>query len=200
VPIITFSILIGLNMDYDVFLVTGILSARSSGLSNRAAIVAGLENNGTVIGVAGLIMAAAFSGLLFSHTVANQQLGAATPRRGRAPRRAAPPLTPSPPPFFCFTGLVILIGITFDTVFLQTMLVPSLMAQLGELNWWPSRFPDAGVDSLDDAGAPEESDSARMFAGPRSDDAEAGGAVGGGVEGGSRRGTPPQRDALAVTL
>jgi len=145
VPIITFSILIGLNMDYDVFLVTGILSARSSGLSNRAAIVAGLENNGTVIGVAGLIMAAAFSGLLFSHTVANQQL-----------------------------GLVILIGITFDTVFLQTMLVPSLMAQLGELNWWPSRFPDAGIDSLDDAGAPEESDSARMFAGPRSDDAEAG--------------------------
>ena len=83
---------------------------------------------------------------------------------------------------------------------LQTMLVPSLMAQLGELNWWPSRFPDAGIDSLDDAGAPEESDSARMFAGPRSDDAEAGGAVGGGVEGGSRRGTPPQRDALAVTL
>ena len=55
-PIITFSILIGLNMDYDVFLVTGILSARSSGLSNRAAIVAGLENNGTVIGVAGLIV------------------------------------------------------------------------------------------------------------------------------------------------
>ena len=99
-PIITFSILIGLNMDYDVFLVTGILSARSSGLSNRAAIVAGLENNGTVIGVAGLIMAAAFSGLLFSHTVANQQLGAATPRRGRAPRRAAPPLTPSAPPLF----------------------------------------------------------------------------------------------------
>jgi hypothetical protein len=115
VPIITFSILIGLNMDYDVFLITGILSARSAGQTNAQSIVSGLEHNGTVIGVAGLIMAAAFSGLLFSSTVMNQQL-----------------------------ALVILVGIFFDTIFLQSMLVPAIMASLGDYNWWPASFPPAG--------------------------------------------------------
>jgi len=142
VPIITFSILIGLNMDYDVFLITGILSARSAGLSNAQAIVSGLEHNGTVIGVAGLIMAAAFSGLLFSSTVMNQQL-----------------------------ALVILVGIFFDTVFLQSMLVPAIMASLGEFNWWPSSFAQPLARGEGDcAGGTDESLAGRMLHGPRSDE------------------------------
>eukprot|EP00965_Chrysotila_dentata_P162106 5353048-Pleurochrysis_carterae.AAC.1 len=61
VPLVTFSILVGINMDYDVFLITGILEGRSRGLSTEAAIVRGMEVNGNVIGVAGLERALARS-------------------------------------------------------------------------------------------------------------------------------------------
>jgi uncharacterized membrane protein YdfJ with MMPL/SSD domain len=111
VPVVTFSILIGLNMDYDVFLLTGILEAKQIGLSTEAAIVRGMEVNSSVIGMAGIIMATAFCGLLFSSTVMNQQL-----------------------------ALVMVVGVVFDTVFMQSMLVPAIMACLGDWNWWPTRF------------------------------------------------------------
>jgi hypothetical protein len=159
VPIITFSILIGLNMDYDVFLITGILSARSAGQTNAESIVSGLKHNGTVIGVAGLIMAAAFSGLLFSSTVMNQQL-----------------------------ALVILVGIFFDTVFLQLMLVPAIMASLGDWNWWPANFaPDQSAASRGEGGDDESPDRRMLEGSERSHHAEQ------GLEGGEgeRQGAPP---------
>lgn len=118
VPVVTFSILIGLNMDYDVFLITGILEAKSEGLGTRAAIVRGMSVNGNVIGVAGIIMGAAFSGLLFSSTMMNQQL-----------------------------SLVMVVGIFFDTVFMQSMLVPAIMTVLGEWNWYPSSYSRDSIRS-----------------------------------------------------
>jgi len=69
VPVITFTVLTGLNTDYDVFLVSGIRKMRVAGLSNDDAIVAGLRSNGAIITTAGAIMALAFSGLLASSTL-----------------------------------------------------------------------------------------------------------------------------------
>jgi len=51
-------------------MVAGILEGKTKGLSNDAAIVRGMEVNGNVIGVAGTIMAIAFSGQIHSLSVA----------------------------------------------------------------------------------------------------------------------------------
>ena len=45
----TFTVLTGLNTDYDVFLVAGIRKMRALGASNDDAIVSGLRSNGGVI-------------------------------------------------------------------------------------------------------------------------------------------------------
>eukprot|EP00316_Scyphosphaera_apsteinii_P000458 CAMPEP_0119329846 /NCGR_PEP_ID=MMETSP1333-20130426/76849_1 /TAXON_ID=418940 /ORGANISM="Scyphosphaera apsteinii, Strain RCC1455" /LENGTH=971 /DNA_ID=CAMNT_0007339073 /DNA_START=48 /DNA_END=2963 /DNA_ORIENTATION=+ len=136
VPIVTFSILIGLNMDYDVFLITGILEAKTAGLSTDEAIVKGMVVNGNVIGVAGVIMATAFGGLLFSSTVLNQQL-----------------------------ALVIIIDVLFDTVFIQSMFVPAIMAVLGEKNWWPLTIASKPRNKESNG----EGDRDPLHTGPRSD-------------------------------
>jgi len=74
VPVMTFTVLTGLNTDYDVFLVAGIRKMRALGASNDDAIVSGLRSNGGVITTAGAIMALAFSGLLASSTLAVHQV------------------------------------------------------------------------------------------------------------------------------
>ena len=74
VPVMTFTVLTGLNTDYDVFLVAGIRKMRALGASNDDAIISGLRSNGGVITTAGAIMALAFSGLLASSTLAVHQV------------------------------------------------------------------------------------------------------------------------------
>ena len=57
-----------------VSLTHGARRLRAQGYTNRDAIVLGLQQHGGVITTAGLIMALAFSGLLFSSTLAVRQV------------------------------------------------------------------------------------------------------------------------------
>mmetsp|Transcript_3323 Transcript_3323/g.10154 ORF Transcript_3323/g.10154 Transcript_3323/m.10154 type:complete len:172 (-) Transcript_3323:405-920(-) len=109
VPVITFTVLTGLNTDYDVFLVSGIRKMRVAGLSNDDAIVAGLRSNGAIITTAGAIMALAFSGLLASSTLVVHEV-----------------------------SFVIVLAVLTDTFIVRILLVPAIMALLGDLNWWPT--------------------------------------------------------------
>merc|ERR1719252_443415 len=59
-PIYNVLILIGLALDYEIFLFARIYEYRSAGYSNRAAIVRAISQTGPTISAAGTIMAIAF--------------------------------------------------------------------------------------------------------------------------------------------
>ena len=63
IPIMSFSILVGLALDYDVFLLGRIVEFRMMGWSDRAAACLAVSKTGSVITAAGLIMAVSFMGL-----------------------------------------------------------------------------------------------------------------------------------------
>jgi RND superfamily putative drug exporter len=107
IPIFLFSMLFGLSMDYEVFLVTRMREAWDEGLQTRSAVTAGLTRTGPIISAAALIMTAAFSGFITGRIADLQQFG---------------------------VGLAA--AIFFDATLIRLLLVPSLMGVLGELNWW----------------------------------------------------------------
>jgi len=64
IPIMSFSILVGLALDYDVFLMARVVEFRRQGWSDRASVSLAVEKTAGVISVAGFIMAVSFVGLL----------------------------------------------------------------------------------------------------------------------------------------
>jgi uncharacterized membrane protein YdfJ with MMPL/SSD domain len=60
-------------LDYDIFLISTVLERRLEGHTDRSALVRGMVSTGHIITAAGIIMAVAFSGLLFSSELALNQ-------------------------------------------------------------------------------------------------------------------------------
>jgi uncharacterized membrane protein YdfJ with MMPL/SSD domain len=128
-PILSFSIVVGLGLDYDVFLLSRIVEAREEEQeeegggggggggrrSDRDAIVVGLTKSGATITAAGCIMAVAFSGLLFSAEPVLNQIS-----------------------FFLVFAVLI------DTFLIRALFVPALMCVLEGYNFWPRRMPEVG--------------------------------------------------------
>src|ERR1035441_1205490 len=75
VPVFLFAMLLGLSMDYEVFIVARIRESWLNGSNSSDAIVEGLSNTGAVVTSAALIMVAAVSGLVFGHIAGLQELG-----------------------------------------------------------------------------------------------------------------------------
>ena len=67
-PVMSFSVVVGIALDYDIFILVRIREQRAAGKDNRTAIITGLTRTGGIITAAGVIMTIAFSGLLFSST------------------------------------------------------------------------------------------------------------------------------------
>jgi len=107
-PVMTVTILIGLALDYDVFLFARVYEYRVHGLSTREAIVRGVYNTGSIITAAGVIMSIAFCGLLFSQMTSLNQ-----------------------------TGFILVVAVLVDTFIIRTLLVPAVLAIAKEVNWWP---------------------------------------------------------------
>jgi hypothetical protein len=110
-PVMSFSILVGLGLDYDVFLICRVSEYRQLGLSTRHAIAYGLAQTGPIITAAGAVMALAFAGLLFSSEPTLNEL-----------------------------SFYLVFAVLFDTLVIRTMLVPALMSILGEANWYPKNM------------------------------------------------------------
>ena len=110
VPVFLFAMLFGLSMDYEVFIVSRIREAHDAGMSTRDAVIAGLASTGGVVSAAAIIMVAALSGLVFGHVAGLQELG---------------------------VGLGC--GVLVDATIVRGLLLPALMALLGEWNWWLPR-------------------------------------------------------------
>jgi uncharacterized membrane protein YdfJ with MMPL/SSD domain len=72
--VLAFAILVGLGLDYHVFLLSRVVEFRKQGFSDRESVLLGLARTGRVITAAGIIMAIAFLGLLFGHEPLLQQV------------------------------------------------------------------------------------------------------------------------------
>jgi RND superfamily putative drug exporter len=107
IPVFMFTLLFGLSMDYEVFLITRMREAWDTTRSNVDAVAHGLANTGQLVTAAGLIMASTFSGLLLGSIPPMQQLG---------------------------FGLAV--AILIDITLVRGLLLPSAMALAGRWNWY----------------------------------------------------------------
>ena len=106
-PILLCATAFGLSTDYAIFLFSRIKEGRDRGLENRAAVADGLERTGRVVTAAALLFCVAIGTFATSGISFIQQLGVGT---------AA--------------------AVALDATIIRALLVPSLMALLGEWNWW----------------------------------------------------------------
>jgi uncharacterized membrane protein YdfJ with MMPL/SSD domain len=112
-PIYNVLILIGLALDYEIFLFARIYEYRSAGLSNKAAIVRAMSQTGPIISAAGMIMAIAFCSF-----------------------------ATGPVGYFNEHGFIIITGILFDTFVIRSCIVPCIMCIWAEANYWPGKMPE----------------------------------------------------------
>ncbi|MET8471364.1 MMPL family transporter [Streptomyces sp. NPDC006422] len=124
-PLFLFVILFGLSMDYHVFVVSRIKEARLAGRTNEAAIRHGVVTTAGVVTSAAVIMVAVFS--IFG-TLSMQSMKQ--------------------------MGVGLAAAILIDATVIRGVLLPAVMALLGERNWylptWLRRMPDLTHD--DEAG------------------------------------------------
>jgi RND superfamily putative drug exporter len=107
IPVIMFSVLFGLSMDYEVFLVSRMQEEWVVSHDNRLAVTKGQTETGRVITAAALIMILVFLSFLLGGNIIIQQFGIG------------------------LAGAIII-----DAFIVRTILVPSLMHMSGNANWW----------------------------------------------------------------
>ncbi|MEU7644908.1 MMPL family transporter [Streptomyces huasconensis] len=123
VPVLALTIVFGLSLDYEVFLVHRITAYYRAGGDHRAAVVRGLGETARPITLAAVTMAAVFAALL---TTQRQDLR--------------------------HLGFLVAAAVLVDATLIRMVLVPTLMRLFGHLNWWlppaPRRaFPRAAAPS-----------------------------------------------------
>jgi len=101
------AIVFGLSTDYGVFLLTRIKEAHDHGLPNHDAVATGLQHTGRIVTAGAIMIAVALGAFGTSHVIFLKELGLGT---------AA--------------------AVLIDAFIIRALLVPALMALLGEWNWW----------------------------------------------------------------
>ncbi len=107
VPLFLFSVLFGLSMDYQVFLLSRIKEVWDRTGDNTLAVTTGVNATAGIITGAALIMVAVFSGFAAGNLVMFQQMG---------------------------FGLAV--AVLLDATLIRTILVPAAMKLLGKWNWY----------------------------------------------------------------
>jgi putative drug exporter of the RND superfamily len=110
VPVILFSIVFGMSMDYEVLLISRIQEEYQRTGDNQAAVAMGLEKSGRLITGAAAIMVAVFLAFSLADVVIIKAIG---------------------------VGLAIAIAV--DATIVRILVVPSVMRILGRANWWAPR-------------------------------------------------------------
>jgi RND superfamily putative drug exporter len=110
IPVILFSIVFGLSMDYEVLLVSRIHEEYARTGNNTLAVATGLERSGRLITGAAAIMFAVFMAFGLAEVVIIKAIG---------------------------IGLAIAVAI--DATIVRSLIVPAVMRLLGDWNWWAPR-------------------------------------------------------------
>ncbi|HVV59312.1 MAG TPA: MMPL family transporter [Gaiellaceae bacterium] len=109
-PVLLFVVAFALATDYGLFLLTRIKEHHDAGLPNGRAVPLGLERTGRIVTSAALLFCVAIGAFSTSRIVFVKELGVGTA-----------------------------IAVLVDATIVRALLVPSLMALLGEWNWWAPR-------------------------------------------------------------
>jgi RND superfamily putative drug exporter len=116
-PIIMFSVIFGLSMDYEVLLLSRIQEAYRRTRDNTASVAEGLAKTAGVITGAALIMVTVFSAFALAEVITIKSIG---------------------------VGMAIAVAI--DATIIRVLLVPATMRLMGKWNWWApgplARFTD----------------------------------------------------------
>lgn len=112
VPVLMAVLMMGLGLDYEIFLVTRVKEGVDAGLDDRTAVEEAVLKTGRVINFAGLLMAGTLGAMTLASTLLLQSYGAAL-------------------------GFAVLL----DAIVLRTYLVPATMLLLREYNWWFPGLP-----------------------------------------------------------
>ncbi|MEV1063789.1 MMPL family transporter [Streptomyces sp. NPDC050263] len=112
-PVIMVSVLFGLSMDYQVFLVSRMYEEWLETGDNRRAVRIGLAETGSVINSAAVIMISVFLAFVLSGDRV-----------------------------IAMFGIALASAVALDAFVLRTLLVPALMHLLGGANWWLPRWLD----------------------------------------------------------
>ena len=108
VPILSFAIVFGLSMDYEVFLVARVLEERRLGLSERSAVIEGLARTAGLITSAAAIMIAVFTAFTFGGFLVVKML-----------------------------GFTLAVAVFIDATVVRMVVGPALLQLAGDWNWWP---------------------------------------------------------------
>ncbi|HVC26952.1 MAG TPA: MMPL family transporter [Nitrososphaerales archaeon] len=106
-PLFLFVTLLGLGMDYNIFILTRVREESRKDNDRDEAVIRAIENTGGVISAAAVILAGSLGALMLSGDLLLKQIGFA----------------------FSFSILV-------DALFVRTYLVPAVMSFLGRWNWY----------------------------------------------------------------
>ncbi|MER6630176.1 MMPL family transporter [Streptomyces sp. NPDC000987] len=118
-PVIMVSVLFGLSMDYQVFLVSRMYEEWLETGDNRRAVRVGLAETGRVINSAAVIMISVFLAFVLSGDRV-----------------------------IAMFGIALASAVALDAFVLRTLLVPALMHLLGSANWWLPRRLDARLPRI----------------------------------------------------
>ena len=111
VPLFLFSVLFGLSMDYQVFLLSRIRERYDATKSTAAAIEDGVGSTARLITGAALIIVAVFLGFATGDLVMFQEM-----------------------------GFGVAVALLIDATIIRSVLLPAAMTLLGDLNWYLPRW------------------------------------------------------------
>ena len=122
VPILVFSVVFGLSMDYEVFLLSRVKEEYERTGDNTRAVAVGMERSGRIITSAAAILIVVSAGFATGDILIIKALGLGTA-----------------------------IAVLVDSTIVRALLVPALMRVISRLNWWAPRWmrptQKIGVDS-----------------------------------------------------
>ncbi|MGA9673218.1 MAG: MMPL family transporter [Terracidiphilus sp.] len=108
IPILSFAIVFGLSMDYEVFLVSRVLEERRKGLPEGAAVIEGMTSTAGLITSAASIMIAVFAAFMLGNFLVIKML-----------------------------GFTLAVAVLIDATVVRMIIGPALLQIAGDWNWWP---------------------------------------------------------------
>jgi putative drug exporter of the RND superfamily len=120
IPLMMFTIVFGLSMDYEVFLLSRMREEWVRGGDNSKAVASGLATTARVITAAAAIMVCVFGSFVIG----------------------------DPLRILAVFGLGLAVAVLVDATVVRMVLVPAVMQLLGPANWWLPRWIGRVIPSL----------------------------------------------------
>ncbi|MBA4022130.1 MAG: RND transporter [Gordonia sp.] len=123
-PIFMIGVVFGLAMDYQVFLVTRMREEYVHGLSAKEAVLVGYKHGARVVASAAVIMISVFASFMLAPDTTSKMM-----------------------------GFALAAAVFFDAFIIRMIVVPALLALMGDKAWWMPAWLDKIVPNVDIEGA-----------------------------------------------